>query len=225
MKIIKFKKAAMEILDFEKQYNLELTVYERDPEAKDLPRYYAHFDSADTKVGKCCLLGEHGDGNTPEEAIKDYCRKISNKTLVIDAMSATNRREIKVPELQQTKDLRPTEEGFEAKEEPKDPQIERLRKHFESTKLPLSAYVLPANKRLIEELKEKLQQHLDVDKTKRSLESEGINFAKLKAKYPYARIIAIPIDDNLLPERIRQILIKYAGQVENEPPFIHLSGI
>lgn len=128
MKIIKFKKAAMEILDFEKQHNLELTVRERDPEAKDLQRYYASFDNAEIKVGIGCLLGGSGDGNTITEAIKDYCTRISNKTLIIDAMSSTSRREIKVPELQHTRltleELCPTKEGLEA-------EIRRVKKMME----------------------------------------------------------------------------------------------
>lgn len=149
----------MEILDFEKQHNLELTVCERDPEAKDLPRYHASFDDAEIKVG-IGLLGEYGDGNTPEEAIKDYCKKISNKTLIIDAMSSTNRREIDVPELQQTKDLRPTEES---------PETEKLR-----------------------------------DMLRQIAEYEA----------------AFQAD-----KRLMEILERLASQVENKPPFIHLTGV
>lgn len=214
MKIIKFKKAAMEILDFEKQYNLELTVYEKDPEAKDLPRYYTRFDSAETKVGKCCLLGESGDGNTPEEAIKDYCKKISNKILVIDAMSDTNRREIEVPELQHTlltlQELFPTEESLQG-------EIERVKKMMEPMEpLPTDPEKLREALRLIGEREAAFQQELQKQRTMGHFEAkEELN----------PRILVIPVGDNLLSERIRQILIRYAGQVKNEFPSINKYGI
>lgn len=184
----------MEILDFEKQHNLELTVRERDPEAKDLQRYYASFDNAEIKVGIGCLLGGSGDGNTITEAIKDYCTRISNKTLIIDAMSSTSRREIKVPELQHTQltleELFPTKESHELPTDPEklrealrqiaeheaafQQELQKERLHRESSKIPLSTFVVPAeyhNKRLIE------------------------------------------------------ILERLASKVENQSPFIHLSGI
>ena len=214
MKIIKFKKAAMEILDFEKQYNLELTVYERDPEAKDLPRYYTHFDSAEIKVGKCCLSGESGNGSTPEQAIKDYCRKISNKTLVIDAMSDTNRRESEVPELQHTRltleELFPIKEGL--KEKIMEAEIRRLKKMMEP--LPTTdPEKLRDTLRQIGEQEATLQPHL---------ERESIDLETAIKKALLSQDVGTPIGESLTARGIREILKAYAAQIERTRQFIIL---
>lgn len=85
------------IAEFTKQHDLEIKVFER-KEPKDSPiRYYAHFDGADVK-GNGFLIGEYGNGTTPEQAIDDYARRIEFRTLVFNAYGE-DRREIKVPRL------------------------------------------------------------------------------------------------------------------------------
>ena len=84
------------IEQFAEQHGLEMNVVERDSGFHGTNgQFYAHFKHAETKDG-CILCGEHGNGITPEKAIRDYGKKISEKTLVIDSMGK-NRRTIHVP--------------------------------------------------------------------------------------------------------------------------------
>ena len=87
----------MDILDFEKIHGLCLHVKER---AKFLEkvsgyRYYVFFDNAEVKRD-IALISFSGNGNTIDEAIKDYIEKISKEKLIINAM-LEDRREIEVP--------------------------------------------------------------------------------------------------------------------------------
>lgn len=43
------------------------------------------------------LRSSHGNGDTPDDAIADYARQISGKTLVVDAMDPEKRKEIVAP--------------------------------------------------------------------------------------------------------------------------------
>jgi hypothetical protein len=90
-----------EITDYEKLINCELVVAERDDPS--LPRYYVVFEFADIKDG-ISLVGAHGNGNSIDQALSDYCKRISGNTLVIRAFSK-ERREILVPQLIHTKFL------------------------------------------------------------------------------------------------------------------------
>ncbi len=83
---------------FADKNGLVMEVRERKKPVGDPSRYYAHFKSAEAREGQHCLIGLFGNGSTPEEAIAKYARKISLRTLIIDAMSET-RREIEVPRL------------------------------------------------------------------------------------------------------------------------------
>ncbi len=58
-------------------------------------RFYASFKCVEVKSGGI-LFGEHGDGDTEEEAIYDYARRISGELIVVDAGDPRKRREIKV---------------------------------------------------------------------------------------------------------------------------------
>lgn len=83
---------------FADKHGLVMEVRERNKPVGDPSRYYAHFKSAEAREGKCFLIGLFGDGRTPEEAIAEYARTISLRTLIIDAMTE-ERREIEVPRL------------------------------------------------------------------------------------------------------------------------------
>src|SRR5206468_11205767 len=62
------------------QFTLNLHVYERD----EGPRFYAAFENVETKAPGV-LVGTYGNGNTPEEAVTDYARQLTDKVLVIRA--------------------------------------------------------------------------------------------------------------------------------------------
>ena len=49
-------------------------------------RYYCNFIGLEVKQGGV-LVGEHGNGSTVDRAIRNYCKKISNKHLVFNANS------------------------------------------------------------------------------------------------------------------------------------------
>lgn len=83
---------------FADKHGLVMKVREREKPADDQSRYYAYFKNTEAKEGKYFLIGLFGDGRTPEEAIVDYAKVISLRTLVVDAMTK-NRRKIKVPRL------------------------------------------------------------------------------------------------------------------------------
>lgn len=86
----------MSIEEFATRYNLTMEIRERHPRDTD-DRFYAHFERAEVMQGGC-LIGEHGNGRTEEDAIENYAMAISGKTLAIGAYTA-ERREIKVPVL------------------------------------------------------------------------------------------------------------------------------
>lgn len=85
------------IEQFADKHGLTMKVIER-PKKWDLPRYCAWLQNIDTKEGECFLRGDSGNGNTVAEAIKDYAKAISLKTVVLHA-GTPQRREINVPRL------------------------------------------------------------------------------------------------------------------------------
>lgn len=89
-----------DILIFEKTHDLELVVHERAKRMSDFTGYqfYCKFNNAEISDG-FCLAGKFGNGNTPDEAIKNYCLEIGGgQTLVVGAYSE-QRKEIVVPYL------------------------------------------------------------------------------------------------------------------------------
>ncbi len=94
MKIEETKK--QNILDFESEHNLNLEIKSR-PKSYNLPRYIASFEKCEVK-GIGVLTSSYGNGDTPTEAIRDYCQQLSREVIVIDAYTP-KRREIVVPEL------------------------------------------------------------------------------------------------------------------------------
>jgi hypothetical protein len=82
---------------FADRNHLAMEINERKVSEGDPGRYYAQFLSTEVKEGGC-LLGVFGNGPTPEDAIKDYARRISLRTLVWHA-NQKDRIEIDVPRL------------------------------------------------------------------------------------------------------------------------------
>jgi hypothetical protein len=70
------------IQEFAVANNLRMLVKERRLPADDACRFYACFEDCDIK-GDGVLIGEFGNGSTPEQAIEAYAKKISLRTLVI----------------------------------------------------------------------------------------------------------------------------------------------
>ena len=93
-----------EILDFEKEIGYELVVNERAIHAGSparLSKYYVQFEKAGVMEGGC-LAGKYGNGNTIDEAIKDYCREVSNCRVAFGAYT-NERKEIQFPKLVHSK--------------------------------------------------------------------------------------------------------------------------
>jgi len=93
-----------EILDFEKEIGYELVVNERAIHAGSparLSKYYVQFENAEVIEGGC-LVAKYGNGNTIDEAIKDYCREVSNCKIAFSAYTS-ERKEIQFPKLIHTK--------------------------------------------------------------------------------------------------------------------------
>lgn len=85
--------------EFATKHGLELVVTERildrwHKERKSA-RYMARFRHVEVKQG-ACLAGVYGEGDSPENAIKDYAQGIIGERLIINAMQ-NDRREIVAP--------------------------------------------------------------------------------------------------------------------------------
>jgi len=89
----------MKLDDFAAANKLELRVGRRPDNVPDELRYYASFDGAEVRTGRCGLLGVTGYGGKPAAAVADYARFISGRTLVVDAFKDTQ-RELDVPQLE-----------------------------------------------------------------------------------------------------------------------------
>jgi len=79
---------------FAVKHDLTMKVVER--ENNNQPRFYAEFEHAEVKLGRC-LQGYYGNGGSPAEAISDYIDRIQGHLLVVNATDADKRREIRVP--------------------------------------------------------------------------------------------------------------------------------
>lgn len=87
----------MTIEEFAEFHDLTMEVRERPYPEGDSGRYYAAFNGAHVLAGPF-LRGVFGNGATPEEAIKDYARKINLARLVWNP-ERPDRRELTVPRL------------------------------------------------------------------------------------------------------------------------------
>jgi hypothetical protein len=89
-----------EILDFEKEIGYELAVNERPIHGENksrISRYYVQFENSEVMESDF-LVSKHGNGNTIDEALKDYCYRISNCRIAFNA-GTNERKEIQFPKL------------------------------------------------------------------------------------------------------------------------------
>jgi len=91
-----------EILDFEQEIGTELVVNERKEYGKGC-KYYVQFEHSEVMTG-VFLVSSYGNGDTIDEAIENYCVKIQNKRIAINA-DTPNRREVVCPKFTHTKKL------------------------------------------------------------------------------------------------------------------------
>lgn len=89
-----------EILELEKEISYELEVNER-PIDSGGPQFYVCFPNGDIMYDGG-LIGKYGNGNTVDEALSDYCKRISGRRIVFDAYTP-ERKEIQLPRLKHTK--------------------------------------------------------------------------------------------------------------------------
>lgn len=95
-----------EILDLEKEIGYELEVNERlisSASKADLHKFYVSFKKGEVMQGGC-LISSSGSGNTIDEALQDYAKKISFTRMAFGAYT-NNREEISFPKLVHTKML------------------------------------------------------------------------------------------------------------------------
>ena len=94
----------VEILDFAKDNNLELVVGQRSLgyELKG-QRFHIQFNDSCIKEGNS-KIGVHGNGNTFNEALRDYANQISWRLLLIEIPKNI---EFRLPWLVHTKDFIP----------------------------------------------------------------------------------------------------------------------
>lgn len=78
--------------EFADEHNLTLEINERDLSIK-APRFYTQFKYTEVDSGNVV----YGDGNTEDEAIEDYCKKISGQIIIIHAGNDDKKQTIKVP--------------------------------------------------------------------------------------------------------------------------------
>jgi hypothetical protein len=81
--------------EFAEKHGFQIEIIERSKRAIEYGnyRYYAHFKGIETKDGPI-LCSETGNGSTPLEALKDYCRHVEGKLLVKDA-AGKQRQEVR----------------------------------------------------------------------------------------------------------------------------------
>lgn len=82
MIVNKFPVERMTLEKFADEYGLVMEVRERGVNFPHNERWYASFATVEVEDGSL-LCGVFGNGATPEEAIRDYGRQISGKTLAV----------------------------------------------------------------------------------------------------------------------------------------------
>lgn len=100
MKIVIEYQERTSLAKFADKNKLVMKVHERDVDtlkwSPSLCKFHASFQDTEISEG-CFLLSQHGNGNTPNQAIKDYGNIISGKLLIVNAGNPEKRREIRVP--------------------------------------------------------------------------------------------------------------------------------
>ena len=87
----------MTLEKFADEHDLEFEINERNVPKNDPMRFYVNFKGAwISEPGVFC--GASGDGNTKEEAIKNYKNRISNSCLVFHP-NCSNEKRIHVPHI------------------------------------------------------------------------------------------------------------------------------
>lgn len=90
----------MTLEDFADRYDLMLEMKERGPDLRTrfkLPRWHCSFPNLET-LEPGVLVHSFGNGETQEEAIADYCSKLSGSETKIDAYRPGCRK-IEIPQL------------------------------------------------------------------------------------------------------------------------------
>jgi hypothetical protein len=96
MKIVKNLLERMTLEQFANKHELVMEIYERPHDITWAEPFYANFVHAELAENGC-LVGAYGNGYSPEDAIKDYAKRISGKRLVLNAFTNEKRKEILVP--------------------------------------------------------------------------------------------------------------------------------
>lgn len=99
MKIERVLQPRSSIEQFADQHGLVMEIRERPLDCMRLGRFIASFKDCEEK-GDGVLISAYGNGNTEEEAISDYARRISGKTLALHSTSIS-RKDVRVPILEQ----------------------------------------------------------------------------------------------------------------------------
>lgn len=94
IELIESKRSTLE--EFADKYKLVMIVNECGPSFTH-DKYYAGFDNVEI-VGDSILSSKFGEGASQEEAIKNYTKLISEKTIIIN-ISSIHRKRITVPDL------------------------------------------------------------------------------------------------------------------------------
>jgi hypothetical protein len=97
MKIERVFLSEVTLESFADKYDLTLLVVERAQfRSFGIARFYTHFKNTEI-MDNGFLVSTTGEGDTPEEAIQDYARKIAGKRIAWKAYQR-QRQEIQVPE-------------------------------------------------------------------------------------------------------------------------------
>ena len=89
-----------EILELEKELGIELVMNERNHRL-GLKKFYVSFPRLESMEGSC-LISYSGNGETMDEALKDYAEQLSCRRIVIDAYKS-ERKEIELPKIVHTR--------------------------------------------------------------------------------------------------------------------------
>jgi len=91
------------LVEFGDKHGFELIVNERgNDRSRGVERYYASFKDVEI-LDKGMLIGAVGNGNTPDEALYDYAKRLAGRKIVFKAWAnvgqtiPSDRKEIDVP--------------------------------------------------------------------------------------------------------------------------------
>jgi hypothetical protein len=98
MKIVRYYIPVVPLDKFADDNGLVMEIHERDYPVGHPLRFRASFAGVEIARGMHMLCSLSGNGCTPENAMEDYAKDLSLRTLVVNAMGP-DRREIKAPRL------------------------------------------------------------------------------------------------------------------------------